>query len=123
MEFGAKVAVSKVNGYCRIETLRWDNFSEGILMIEAIERYKERYGYYPRVILADKLYRNRDNLAYCKGHKIRLLGPPLGRPKRDPTIDKKIERMDAAERNGIESPFGIGKDTPATNSTQKVRKP
>lgn len=109
VEFGAKVAVSKVNGCCRIETLSWDNFNEGTYLIEAIERYKVRFGCYPKVVLADKLYRNRDNLAYCKKHEIRLSGPPLGRPKRDPTIDLKIERMDAAERNGIESPFGTCK--------------
>lgn len=77
VEFGAKVAVSKVNEHYRIE------------------KYKP--------------YRNRENLAWCKEHGIRLSGPPLGRPKRDQSIDKKTERMDAAERNGIESPFGTGK--------------
>jgi IS5 family transposase len=109
VEFGAKVAISKVNGVCRIETLRWDNFNEGIYLIETVERYKTRLGFYPKVVLADKLYRNRDNLAWCKSRGIRLSGPPLGRPKRDSTEDKQIERMDAAERNGIESPFGAGK--------------
>jgi len=29
VEFGAKIAVSKVNGCCRIETPSWDNFNEG----------------------------------------------------------------------------------------------
>jgi hypothetical protein len=109
VEFGAKIAVSKVKGICRIETLSWDNFNEGTYLIESIERYKARFGFYPKVVLADKLYRNRENLAWCKAHGIRLSGPPLGRPKRDQSADKKIERMDAAERNGIESPFGIGK--------------
>ncbi len=109
VEFGAKVAVSKVNGICRIETLSWDNFNEGTYLIESAERYHARFGFYPEAVLADKLYRNRDNLAWCRKYKIRLSGPPLGRPKRDAMADRKIERMDAAERNGIESPFGIGK--------------
>lgn len=109
VEFGAKIAVSKVNGCCRIETLSWDNFNEGIRLTEAVERYKERFGCYPKVILADKLYRNRENLDYCKIHGIRLSGPRLGRPKRDPTEDRRITLIDNAERNGIESPFGIGK--------------
>ena len=89
--------------------MSWDNFNEGTYLIESFERYKTRFGFYPKVVLADKLYRNRENLAWFKEHGIRLSGPPLGRPKRDQSSDKKIERMDAAERNGIESPFGIGK--------------
>jgi IS5 family transposase len=109
VEFGAKVAVSKVNGVYRIETLSWDNFNEGTELIGAIERYKTRHGFYPKAVLADKLYRNRDNLAFCKKYGIRLSGPPLGRPKRDLTADKRIERMDAAERNEIEGGFGTGK--------------
>lgn len=109
VEFGAKVAVSKINGVYRIETLSWDNFNEGTYLIESIQRYKARFGFYPKAILADKLYRNRSNLSFCKEHGIRLSGPPLGRPKRDPSSDRKQERMDAAERNEIESPFGIGK--------------
>jgi len=60
-------------------------------------------------VQADKLYRNRDNLSYRKKWGIRLSGPPLGRPKRDPAQDKRIERMDAAERNEIEGGFGTGK--------------
>ena len=109
VEFGAKIAVSKVNGCCRIETLSWDNFNEGTRLTEAVQRYKERFGCYPKVILADKLYRNRENLHYCKTHGIRLSGPQLGRPKRDQTEDRRIARADNAARNGIESPFGIGK--------------
>ena len=109
VEFGAKIAVSKVNNCCRIETSSWDNFNEGTKLIDAIERYKTRHSFYPEAVLADKLYRTRENLTYCKQHGIRLSGPPLGRPKLDQAMDKKIERMDAAERNGIESPFGIGK--------------
>lgn len=109
VEFGAKIAVSKVNGVYRVETLSWDNFNEGTELTGAIERYKARFGCYPKAVLADKLYRNRDNLAFCKKHGIRLSGPPLGRPKRDPAADKRIERMDAAERNEIEGGFGTGK--------------
>lgn len=109
VEFGAKIAVSKVNGCCRIETLSWDSFNEGTRLTEAVKRYKERCGCFPKVILADKLYRNRENLDYCKTHGIRLSGPRLGRPKNDPAEDRRIARMDNAERNGIESPFGIGK--------------
>ena len=54
-----------------------------------IERYKARTGHYTERILADKIYRNRVNLAYCSARGIRLLGPALGRPKKDEIRDKR----------------------------------
>lgn len=109
VEFGAKIAVSRVNDCFRIETLSWNNFNEGTELIAAIEGYHHRYGCYPEAALADKLYRTRVNLAYCKKHNIRLSGPKLGRPGPSAREDRKIARMDSAARNAIESPFGIGK--------------
>lgn len=109
-EFGAKIVVSMVNGHATVERLSWENFNEGSDLIEYADRYRERYGCYPSAILADKAFRTRDNLAFCKKNGIRLTGPPLGRPKT--TVDpqtKKIERMDSAERNAIEGKFGEGK--------------
>lgn len=67
-----------------------------------IERYKERTGSYPERISADKIYRNRENLAYCAERKIRLFGPALGRPKKDEVRDKKQDYLDEAERVEVE---------------------
>ena len=67
------------------------------------------YGCYPEAVLADKLYRTRANLAYCKAHGIRLSGPKLGRPGPTAKEDRRIARMDSVARNAIESPFGICK--------------
>jgi transposase, IS5 family len=74
-----------------------------------MERYRQRYGCYPEAVLADKIYRNRTNLAFCKKHGVRLSGPRLGRPGPSAQADRKTARTDNAARNGIESPFGIGK--------------
>ena len=110
VEFGAKIAVSMVDGYARIEQLQWDNFNEGQMLEEAVEAYRERYGCYPEAILADKLYRTRANLQYCRERGIRLSGPRLGRPaKEEQALHKRIERQDATERNAIEGKFGEGK--------------
>lgn len=109
-EFGAKVSVRIVNGYAYIENLEWDSFNEGTKLKESIERYKEQFGFYPKAVLADKIYRNRDNIAYCKERGIRLSGPKLGRPsKKESNEDKKIYIQDESERNLIESTFGVGK--------------
>ena len=83
VEFGAKVSVSLVDGYCFIDKLGWEAYNEEEVFIPAIESYRQRYGYYPEAVLADKIYRNRSNLAYCKGHGIRISGPRLGRPPKE----------------------------------------
>jgi hypothetical protein len=109
-EFGAKIAISLVDSYAFVERLDWNNFNEGTDFIPSIERYKERYGCYPKAVMADKLYRNKDNLDYCKEKGIRLSGPPLGRPKKE--LQKtllKQERKDVSIRNTVEGKFGEGK--------------
>ena len=108
-EFGQKLAFSVVNGYTFIENQSFDNFNEGITLIESAERYKQLYGFFPEVIQADQIYRNRDNLKFCKKHKIRLSGPRLGRPGPDADRDREIERQDNCERNIVESRNGIAK--------------
>ncbi len=58
------------------------------------------------------IYRNRENLRYCKGLGIRLTGPRLGRPTMDIAKQKaikQIERQDSGTRNAVEGKFGKGK--------------
>ncbi len=109
-EFGAKVAISIVNGDAFIERLDWNNFNEGVTFINSVEAYKYRYGHYPEVVAADTIYRNRNNIAYCKANNIRLSGPKLGRPPLiQDKIQKELERQDAKIRNEVEGKFGEGK--------------
>ena len=112
VEFGAKIAISLHNGYSRIENLSWDSFNEASTLVDTVERYREQYGCYPKAILADRIYRNRDNLAYCKTHGIRMSGPRLGRPIANAVLkkaEKRLEKQDARERNAVEGKFGEGK--------------
>lgn len=110
VEFGAKIAISMVNGYTILEKQQWDNFNEGITLIESIEAYKTRFGYYPKAVLADQIYRNRENLNYCKTKGIRLSGPALGRPTEESKAEqRKIAKQDASQRNVVEGKFGEGK--------------
>jgi len=74
-----------------------------------VERYLKRTGHYLSRVLVDKIYRNRDNLAYCKLHQIRLSGPALGRPKKDEPRDKKQEYIDECERVEAERRFSLAK--------------
>jgi len=112
VEFGAKLEVSLVDGYARIEKLCWDAFNEGGTLQDSAERFKADTGHYPARILADKLFRTRDNLAYCKIHGIRLSGPKLGRPPKDKELYRKqcrMEREESGERSAIECFFGVAK--------------
>ena len=112
VEFGAKISVSLVDGYAMVERLDWDAYNEAGDLKEAVEHYKERYGFYPERILADKIYRNRNNLQFCDKLKIRLNGPKLGRPPKDKKVyaeQKWLERLEAGERNAVEGKFGEGK--------------
>ena len=109
-EFGQKISTSVVNGYTFIEQQSYDNFNEGVTLQQSVERYKARFGHYPEAVLADKLYRNRENLRYCKKWGIRLSGPTLGRPRKQASKDaKRIARQDNAERNMVEGRYGIAK--------------
>src|SRR5699024_6624462 len=112
VEFGAKLSVSVVNGYAFLDVLSWDAYHEGKYLRNSVEQYKKRYGYYPEAVLADTIYRTRENRAYCKKLGIRLSGPKLGRPSKNERVNKtqkQIEKQDASERNAIEGKFGEGK--------------
>jgi hypothetical protein len=110
VEFGQKITVSVVGGYTFIDKQSWDNFSEGATLIASAEKYKARHGVYPKAILADKTFRNRVNIAFCKATGIRLTGPRLGRPKKEEIeADRRQTYLDSCERNMVESRFGIGK--------------
>ncbi len=109
-EFGAKIAISMVNGYAFLEKIGWNNFNEGNTLIASPEAYKERFGYYPEEIIVDIIYRNRENIRYCKEKGIRISGPKLGRPPL--VVDKanlKLQREDAKIRNRVEGKLGEGK--------------
>ncbi len=96
-------------GYARIEKLSFDAYNECDVLQDAVERFHERTGRYPERVLADKIYRNRSNLQYCKANGIRLLGPPLGCPKKETNVDKKQEYIDNADRVAVERSFSLSK--------------
>lgn len=109
VEFGAKLDISVVDGWTRLEYCSFDAYSEAGNLQEIAERFRAREGHYPKRILADKIYRNRDNLAYCKEHHIRLSGPALGRPKKDTVLNKKQAHIDECERVEVERCFSLAK--------------
>ena len=114
VEFGAKVELSDVGGFLRIEDFRWDAFNESTTLKDSVEAYRKAYGHYPERVLADTIFRTRENVRYCKSHHIHLNGPRLGRPPKDPAVRKAellLEWLESGERGDIERRFGVGKRT------------
>jgi len=112
VEFGAKVSISLVDGFSFVERIGWDAYNESCDLIEQVERYRERFGFYPESVHVDKIYRTRENRRYCKDKGIRLSGPPLGRPGGESELlkeQKKLQRQDEIDRIAVEGKFGQGK--------------
>jgi len=109
VEFGAKLDISVADGYTRLETFSFEPYNESTLLKDVIERYRQRTGRYPGRVLADKIYRNRENLRFCKEQGIRLSGPALGRPKKDEQPDKRQDYADICERVEVERRISLAK--------------
>jgi IS5 family transposase len=112
VEFGAKLGVSIQNGYARINTLSWEAYNESTDLKRQVEDYKRLNGYYPKVVITDKIYGTRDNRQWLKDLNIRYSGKPLGRPSaKDQTpYQKRKYRIEQGIRNEVEGKFGQGKN-------------
>jgi len=104
VEFGAKIHVSLVDGISFLDELSWEAFNEGSHMMDYVERYRKRFGFYPKEVLADQIYCTRENRAALKEKGIRLLAKPLGRPS------AVSIHLSPGERNPIEGKFGQAKN-------------
>jgi hypothetical protein len=112
VEFGAKMSLANVNGLVYLDRFSWDAYNEGGDLPGQVEAYRRRHGHYPESVHADGIYRTRANLRYCKERNIRLSGPPLGKPKKDPAAcaaQRNQARQDERDRIPIEGSFGTGK--------------
>jgi len=109
-EFGAKLDLSvDEQGMARIEKISFDAYNESEVLPQAVERYKERTGHYPERVLVDQIYRNRNNINFCKERGIRISGPALGRRGKDYKIKKKTEYVDNTDRIEVERDFSLAK--------------
>ena len=105
VEFGAKIHASIVDGITFLDELGWDAFNEGSHMEQYLNKYLQRFGCYPKELLADKIYCTRENRRMLKEKGIKLKAKPLGRP-----IASALKiQLSPGERNPIEGKFGQAK--------------
>ncbi len=88
-----------MNGFAFLEVLLWYAFNEGTRLIKTVQQYKVRFGYYPKEVLADKIYCNRVNREKLKELEIVLVAKALGRPR---ALSNHIRPR---QRNPIEGKF------------------
>jgi len=109
VEFGAKINLSLTEKMVTVDQSSFDAFNEGSSLVVLLDRYKERFGYYPEYALIDKIYLTRTNRKFMKDKGIKHTGSPLGRPK---SIDERLKakmKKKNNERNHIEGKIGQGK--------------
>lgn len=104
-EFGSKIQMSLVGGFAFIDHLSWEAFNEGNYLMDSVDKYKNRFGFYPAEVLADQIYCTRENRTQLKLLDIKLIAKPLGRPSAQAV---KIH-LSPGERNPIEGKFGQAK--------------
>ncbi len=108
--FGVKFDLSlDSDGYGHIERISFEAYNESACLTEAVECFKVRTGCYSERVLADQIYRTRENRNYCKIHGIRISGPKLGRPGAGIKADKKQEYQDNSDRIEAERTFSLSK--------------
>ncbi|MCK5678381.1 MAG: IS5 family transposase [Flavobacteriaceae bacterium] len=122
-EFGAKISASEVDGMSRVEHISWDNFNESKDLVLQIEMFKKTYGHYPELLLADRIYLNRENRKWLKSKNIRIVGKPLGRPPKEQlnAYQKRKRKKEQNQRNLIEGKFGQGKNAYGLSNIQAKR--
>jgi len=107
VEFGAKLSATRVDGYVFLSRISWDNFNESVDLKGQIEAYKKLVGVYPESVHVDKIYRTRENRAWCKERGIRISGPHDGRSKLKVSKEARKQALeDEKIQNEIEGKFG-----------------
>jgi len=109
VEFGAKIGLSLMDGFARVNTLSWEAYNESKDLQRQAEAYKAIFGYYPELIQADKIYATNQNRKWCKQNNIRLTAKPKGKSIEKTYREKKKEKQEFNERNHIEGKFGQAK--------------
>lgn len=124
VEFGAKISASEVDGMSRVEHIGWEAFNESMDLKLQVAAYKATFGHYPELLLADRIYFNRENRKWLKQKNIRIVGTSLGRPAKEQLspYQKRKRRKERNQRNLIEGKFGQGKNAYGLGNIQAKRK-
>lgn len=94
----------------RAHQIAFNAFNESEGLIDQVEGYRARFGYYPGRVLADKVYWTHTNRKWLKDRKIDIGGVPLGRKREQTKYQKEKERHKNNQRSEVEGKFGEAKE-------------
>ncbi len=108
----------------RVEHIGWEAFNESMDLKLQVAAYKATFGHYPELLLADRIYFNRENRKWLKQKNIRIVGASLGRPTKEQLspYQKRKPRKERNQRNLIEGKFGQGKNDYGLGNIEAKRK-
>ena len=109
-EFGPKINAGLTEGFVRADQIAFDAFNESEGLIDQVEGYRARFGYYPGRVLADKIYWTHANRKWLKARKIDIGGVPLGRKRLQTKYEKEKEQRKNNQRSEVEGKFGEAKE-------------
>jgi hypothetical protein len=112
VEFGQKVLAGITDdGYTLLPKMDWNAYNEGSYVIYSVEQYKKTFGYYPEVVIGDKIFITRANRKALEELGIRLSGKSLGRKNAEKQKEENKKMLkDQKQRVRIEGKFGQGKN-------------
>ena len=113
VEFGAKTAMSHVDGFLFLDKTNHDNFSEASddVVRRQIENYEKRFNKKPPSFTGDNAYGSRDNRKMLEDEMgIRTSFVRLGKKKSSKDKLTRWFKKKQKERNRIEGHFGHGKE-------------
>ncbi len=112
VEFGAKAAMSHVDGFLFLDEINHGNFSESEISVVKgqIEKYEERFGKKPPSFTGDKAYGSRANREFLEDLGIRTSFVRLGKKQKGAQKMDRWFKRKQKERNRIEGHFGHGKE-------------
>jgi len=108
-EFGAKGALTHVNGFLFLDHWKHEAFNESEYAAVHVAAYAERFGKLPPYFVADTKYGTRANRTDLEELRVRPSFKPLGRKSKEHGKDRWY-RKKQKERNRIEGAFGNGKE-------------
>ena len=109
-EFGPKINAGLTEGFVRADQIAFNAFNESEGLIDQVEGYRARFGYYPGRVLADKIYWTHANRKWLKARKIDIGGVPLGRKRAQTKYQKEKEQRKNNQRSEVEGKFGEAKE-------------
>lgn len=115
VEFGSKLGLSVFNGYIKADHISWDAYHEAQDLKQQAQNYKNLLGYYPKAILADRIYATNENRKWCKEKGIKLTAPQKGKPVKKTAYQKRKERKQLGRRNHVEGRIGNAKQAYSLN--------